>query len=341
MEGMEGPPLVVTDCKVDDMFAIAYLLRIYSTVRFIVSDVQNVEGACALLQSLSNEFQRKTVSFHEGDRRSVGHQHEEMFSLPGLPPVPTIEALPEGATDGSRVYWLAPYSGMLRFKNAPVVYGSMGHNIGSSGLTLQDMNQFNDFVTMNNFESFPTAREGGRFTIEQAFRLATHSNVLRGILSFAENNSIHFMAKQLVKFAKAESGKGIPHPSPLSYEELVGRIRTDHKSLIPYVTEVFECVTGVQPQIDSEGLVMNPTSTYLDRVFDQIMNGVQIELTDLQHVVAYNMPDVHRVRGNLVLAKEKDGFREFRFHPTDSGTIMCIKGLTRERIWNACVPFFL
>lgn len=335
---------VITDCKTDDMFACKHIIRTYLKVRFVVSDVKDIEGASASLKRLCEEVQANDVSFHEGDRRQTAHKHEEVFlsvtSFFGDTDNITFEQLPLDEIEFSHVYWLAPFTDILRFKEALVVYGSMGHNINSSKLSLKDMNQFKNFVTMNNLESFPKGKEGGRFTVAQTRELAGNSPILNMFIPFAEKNSIEFMAKQLTKYGNGSLGY-VPHSSPLSYEELIKRIWDNPNSLIPYVNEIFKSVTGNDPNIDSDNCLVNTTDGYFDRVLDQIYNQVQIELTDLQHVVAYNMKSATRVRGDFVLVVQENGVEQLRFKDSVEGKVECVKGLTRESMWKACQEQFL
>jgi hypothetical protein len=102
---------------------------------------------------------------------------------------------------------------------------------------------------------------------------------------------------------------------------------------------VFECFTGKPLCFDATGsIIVNPSNTYLDRVVDQIIRGVQVEVSDFQHVLAFSDPNRIVVDGHFYLHHEN----EIRFKPYTKEVLVeespnfanckCILGLTRENI---------
>jgi hypothetical protein len=286
--------IFVTDVKLDDILAFMLLLRALKDsdeIKVVISDVNDTAGAAQILLGIHDEMARRTglapkLSFHVGDVRERPHPHEKMFKLSPASQVATQAVCPEASTEDV-VFWMAPFTGALKFAKAREVFISMGHNLNSSGLSIEELCRIDNLVTMNNFQSYPKGEEGGRVTEAELTKIKGISSLFDKCVPFGLDNSIDFIGKQLYKFACGDKGGVQSHPSPRSADDVVSVFREDRESLIPYAKEVFQCFTGEPLCLDAKGFIKNPSNTYLDRVVEQIIKGVQLEVTDGQHMLVF------------------------------------------------------
>lgn len=165
-------------------------------------------------------------------------------------------------------------------------------------------------------------------------------SLLKKCIPYALKNSIAFIVKQLSKFAHGKENTGKPHPCPLPDTYVLEQLLTDRRDLLfDYAKEVFACYTGRPLCFDDNRSISNPTETYLDRIVDQIFNGIQLEVSDFQHVLAYTDTNRKTVWGyldqrSIFMTPDR---KEIRFVEEEGGSVRCIKGLTRELMWKRAI----
>lgn len=327
--------IVIFDVKMDDQYAAKYLLESRDKdLAVIISDVADTEGAKRVINSIFCDLKAagrtsvKNITYHEGDKREEAHDWEKIFDVTSQD-APDFLPLPP-CTGTETVYCFAPYSKAAHFKDAACFIVAMGHNLNSSGISVDELASFKNLKTLNNFESYPVGLEGGRNTYEQAQHLAKSSPTLQRSLPYALNNSVQFMAKQLTKFANGEKG-GEPFPDPKPKDEVYQTLKENNtEALRDYAKAVFKHFSGEELQVGPLG-VLNPTETYLDRVVDQIFNGIMVECSDAQHAAGIDIGD--QVPGRLIEEETKFG-KEIRFKADPQGKAKCVKNLTREAVWE-------
>ena len=361
---------VYTDCKYDDLIALLVLLthlkgKAGARIQIVACDVHDTEGLknfCARAVRETGFDGAVTYAKEVEDKfaraAELKHKHEELFALGKDEQAPEWSPLiPCDDTWGAIV--LAPTSGTeWAFANAGFTFHALGHNYTSSEASDNQAfgpKQFNytykNAVSMNNFSSYD-GPEGGRFSKQQMNGVSEAFPIAKESLKFAIRNSVDFMAKQTVK-ALVKYGipvaEGAEYPTDEAEQKAFMKkwtaayaeaLTVDHGTYLDLVeTQLYPAMLqkkadGAQPKpvpsLDSDGNVKDPTREYLDRVWEQMKKGVEVEVTDGQHMlVLLGLPEKFEQAYAAINPKTKR--LEF-FDGSVSSTCTVARGLKRALV---------
>lgn len=348
----ERMDVFITDVKFDDLLAwYVYLTHRVQQKRLspaqhknnvvvvVLSDILYIECAALLMERVRCEIDQEIkVEYFAGDRRQQEHKHEEIFK--GEHGFDQVAQVQPGKY--SSVYMFAPFKSVLEyFEGSTRLYLSMGHNLNSSELDIDKIHEkFKEIVTMNNFVSFQSGQEGGRLSLADTEYLVGGSPTLQKCIGFARRNSIQFMADQLCKVCDdMHKNEVIEILNTSEFEasikkhsvpERIGRFRE-------FVCRVFHKKAGEPLRLSQNFMIENPTKSYIDRVVDQIYNGIMIESTDALHLASFYTETFTKERGSFVTVMSSDDKKETRFQINAAGNVSCVKNLTNALVLAAVI----
>ena len=330
---------IFSDLKADDALSLLQNYENVNHIIIIICDVKNVEKAARFASTVKHQsgYRGKLEFACDFHKRDLPLQHENIFEKFSEPSIEFLKILPVFGDEWA-VFVLAPTFGSFdHWKNAGLAFIALGHNFNASsrtkgicscddydGFTADEFDEIKNPVSLNNFGSFVKGQEGGPYKVSQIEKLASHFSVVEHIIPFALQNTVYFIAKQIVKFAILTKSytdfnkpeQDAPQAEKDAYDNRIAKSIADHQvkilenrnaftpflveQVIPAYLKSKEKDPSKIPSFDAGGNIVNPTGTYLDRVLKQLVYGFNIESTDFQQVLVIANENASFSRGKMV-----------------------------------------
>lgn len=304
--------VIITDVKFDDVASImALALSLDSTYKLtiVITNIYYVEKAADLLLQLLlvERTVEPEVNVFKGERNDPKSHEKSLYAKQAE--IDAIGAYNVDLQTGPfTLIQLAPWRDTRLLHKAQIVFLGLGYN--SKHQTIEDLQKINQLVLMNNIAGYQEGHEGGRFNADDEELWNAYYRITPAFQHMKECalvDSKAFMQKQLAK---------------LGFEK---DFREHHQEALEFSQKKHE---------------EDPLNSYLFRVYDQLRTSVQIENTDLQHMVLW------LTETNLKPVKLEKGARWIEIHectePSEcnrGANVLCPMDLTTEHTRDLCVNY--
>lgn len=289
--------LVLTDAKIDDFLALKAICykfkkkKIDVTIDIVITDIYHIDAAYYFLSSLIHD---SNVNFYRGIKSDEPKSHEKYLFQINKTTANADLPLLTGNHSYYVIFLLSPF---FEFATSPKYYKyfyepnsvmlGLGYNCAckSKHIMKNLLESWSyrgiEVYVLNNVVSF-TGEEGGRFPANSKLWDQFPENARRQLLNSAIEDSMEFIGRQ---FAKSQ---------------------TDNPVKRDFLTH--EVVTQLKMGMDDElyKLFLNENfvnKTYKARILDQLdRKTIDIECTDLQHVVVFLENMLGDIQYNIVCA---------------------------------------
>jgi len=335
-------------------------------IQFVCSHVHDMEGLGSLcVRAVCESGYKGEVTYVKGrfhlDEKDQ-HNHEEMFRIAKGSEYPFEWSSMVEVTEDWAVLIFAPFRFQKEtsFANAGLVFQALGHNfVTSKKADGKPFGPEDVHVSMNNIVSYEGKGEGGRFFLKEMQQFFDSFPIMKDAQSFALRDSLRFIGKQLAKELarqlqddSCESSKDDSVSALMAKHDMTSVKVTEESDFIKKWTQTFaNMIEGNRlnflallnqdifpkllegkalPYFDENGIFYNPTKTYFDRILFQLTYGIQLECTDLQHMMVLWKLWSKFVPGYF---KENEKTQRVEFFPKeDSNKGLMAMGLTCEEV---------